>query len=286
MMFNKLIFSLGWALGLFLNQVMATPQATPKSLTLGFLPYITASEIMKKYTPLATYLGQQVGIPVILKISKNYEEHIQYVGEDRLDLAFLGGAPYIHMVEKYGSKPLLARYEIQGKPTFHGIIIVPKNSPLKEIRELSGQRFAFGDPGSTLSSLVPRYMLQEAGVPLDKLASYDFLKSQPNVVFGVLLGNYTAGSVALEVFEEYEARGLRILAKSPEISTHLFVTRSTLLPELLNKLRTAFYELKTHPDGKSILSHIGKDITGFSLVNDEDYDGLRTILKALPPLKN
>ncbi len=257
---------------------------TPDNLTLTFLPYLTATELMQKYTPLATYLGKAIGIPVTLKISKDYVEHTQQAGEDQLDIAFLGGIPYVKMVAKYGKKRLLARYEMNGNPTFQGFIIVAKNSPLKNLSELAGKRVAFGDPNSTLSTLVPRYMLAKAGVTLDKLSGYDFLKNQQNVVLGVLFGDYAAGAVAQEVFDESKARGLRALATSPDISTHVFIASNKLPDDLVAKLQKALYDLKTQSDGKAILSAIGKDSTGFVPAQDSNYDLLRTIVKETPAL--
>jgi phosphonate transport system substrate-binding protein len=260
------------------------PTKASDSLTLGFLPYLTAGELLQKYTPLATYLGKAVGIPVTIKVSKDYVEHTQQAGEDKIDIAFLGGVPYVKIVEKYGKKRLLARYEMNGKPTFQGIIIVSKKSSLKNLSELTGKRMAFGDPNSTLSTLVPRYMLKKAGVTLDQLKGYEFLKNHQNVVFGVLFGEYAAGAVAQEIFDEYQIRGLRALALSPDISTHVFIASNTLSADLVEKLQKALYGLKEQPNGKSILAAIGKDMTGFVPVKDSDYDLLRTILKETPPL--
>jgi phosphonate transport system substrate-binding protein len=250
----------------------------PQTLSLSFMPYMVASELMKMYTPLANYLTQQIGIPVQIHITKNYVEHNRLLGEDQVDIAFMGGIPYVTVTKEYGKKPLLARYEMNGKPTFHSVIFVPQGSPLTKLDDLIGQRFAFGDPNSTLSTVVPRYMLHQAGVTLNKLAAYDFLKNHQNVIFGVLLGDYAAGAVAEEIFKEYEKLDIRVLELSPALSTHLFITRKDLPQKLITQLQTALYHVDEHPNGKAILSAIGKTMTGFVPVADEDYDLLRSIL--------
>ncbi len=254
---------------------------SPKSLTFGFMPYLTAHELLHKYTPLADYLGQAVGIPVTLKITKNYADHVENAGKDQLDIAFMGGSSYIELVEKYGKKPLLVRYEIDGKPTFQSIIFTAPGSSLKKLEELAGKRFAFGDPSSTLSTQVPRYMLKKAEVPLEKLAGYDFLNNHKNVIFSVLSGNYDAGAITQEIFEENQSLNLKLLAESPPVSTHILVTRSDLEPTLIEKLQTALYQLKTSPQADKVLSAIGKNVTGFVPVTDQDYDLLRTMLKEI-----
>jgi phosphonate transport system substrate-binding protein len=250
----------------------------PQTLRLSFMPYMVASELEKMYAPLADYLTQQIGIPVQIHITENYVEHNRLVGEDQVDIAFMGGMSYVTVTKEYGKKPLLARYEMNGKPTFHSVIFVSKDSSLTKLENLIGQRFAFGDPNSTLSTVVPRYMLRQAGVSLDKLAAYDFLKNHQNVIFGVLLGDYAAGAVAEEIFKEYEKLDIRVLELSPALSTHLFITRKDLPQKLITQLQTALYNLDEQPNGKAILSAIGKTMTGFVPVADEDYDLLRNIL--------
>jgi len=269
------------------NIEKSAPAVLPEKLTLSFMPYMVASELRKMYTPLAKYLTQQIGIPVEIHITNNYVEHKNLVGTDQVDIAFMGGMSYVTVIKEYGKKPLLARYEMNGKPTFHSVIFVPQDSPLTKLNNLKlnhlmGERFAFGDPNSTLSTIVPRYMLSKVGVNFNELGAYDFLKNHQSVIFGVLLGDYAAGAVAEEVFNKYkEEHKIRVLALSPPVSTHLFVTRKNLPQQLISQLQAALYNLDEHPNGQTILSAIGKTMTGFVPVVDEDYDLLRTIVSHL-----
>ncbi|MEZ5673631.1 MAG: phosphate/phosphite/phosphonate ABC transporter substrate-binding protein [Thiotrichaceae bacterium] len=280
-MLIKRLYGLLGCIALSLFSHVQAADKNPESLTLGFMPYLTASQLTSKYTPLADYLSEKLKIPVTLQIAKNYDEHIKNVGEDKIDIAFLGGSPYIKIVEKYGKKPLLVRYEIHGKPTFHGVIVVSQSSKLKDLKELIGKKVAFGDASSTLSAQVPRYMLAQAGVPLDKLSGHEFLNNHENVVYGVILGDYAAGALAEEVFIEYQKKGIRALATSPAISTHVFVANSQLPGALVDQIRQVLLDLKQDPQGQEVLAKMGREMTGFSPVKDEDYDTLREILKSL-----
>ncbi len=53
-------------------------QNQPKNsrLTMGFMPYVAASTLMEKYTPLADYLTRELGRPVVIEVAKNYAEHL------------------------------------------------------------------------------------------------------------------------------------------------------------------------------------------------------------------
>ncbi len=246
-------------------------------------PYLPATEIVERFTPLVKYLSKELGETVIIDVSLDYQNHIARTGKDNVDIAYMGPASYVKMVDTYGRKPLLARQEINGKPTFHGVIIVKKDSPLRSLTDLAGKRFAFGDPESTMSHLVPRYMLWKEGVTIDNLGGYAFLANHHNVALGVLAGDFDAGAVKEEVFDEYEKRGLRDLARTPEISDHVIIATNRLSPEKIQKLRDALNSLSGKEDGRNILNSIKPSI---SLVpaKDEDYDNLREILKALAKL--
>jgi len=260
---------------------MSGPARGDEPLRLGVHPYLPATELVKRFTPMAKYLEEALGRPVEVVISRNYEEHIDRVGKGEVDIAYMGPASYVLLVERYGKRPILARQEVQGQDTFRGVIIVRKESPLRELSELRGKRFAFGDPDSTMSHLVPRHMLIEAGVDAEDLAGYKFLKGHHNVALGVLLGDFDAGAVKEEVFYEYEERGLRALRWTPEISDRLFVASPKLPRETVKALREAMFRLKDSPRGRAVMAAIKEEITDLVPGRDEDYENLRRIMRGL-----
>ncbi|MGD8932702.1 MAG: PhnD/SsuA/transferrin family substrate-binding protein, partial [Chromatiales bacterium] len=134
-------------------------------------------ELNKRFQPLADHLGTVLNRQVVVRVGPNYAEHIAYIGMDKVDIAYMGPAMYVHMVDRFGEKPLLARLAINGEPVFHGFLVTRRESDISRIEELRGKRFAFGDPDSTMSYLVPRFMMLEAGIDVRDLADYQFLGS-------------------------------------------------------------------------------------------------------------
>jgi phosphonate transport system substrate-binding protein len=264
------------ALGLF----SSIPQAAAgEGLELWVHPYLPATALIKRFSPLTAFLSEQLGMPVAIRIQKSYRDQIDFVGQDQADIAYLGPVSYLKIHDDFGPKPLLARLKVDGKPFFHGMIIVQQDSPIRQLSDLVGKKFAFGDPNSTMSHVVPRAHLKKAGIPLDLLGDYEFLGSHHDVALGVLGGYFDAGGVKEEVFYEYQARGLRMLAQSPPISEHVFVTRANLAPELVARLRQAFMAVNEDPRQAEILTAIKKTVTGFAPVTDRDYDELRELMK-------
>lgn len=255
----------------------------PAPLVLGVHPYLPPKEIQERFAPLAAYLGKAMGRPVTVRVGRNYDEHIAAIGKDQLDIAFMGPGAYVTLVRTYGPKPLLARLEVNGKPHLTGVIIVRRDSPLKSLPELKGKRFAFGDPQSTMSHTVPQRMLDQAGVPEKALAHHQFLGAHKNVALAVLAGDYDAGAVKSEIFDEYAPKGLRALATSAPVSEHLFVTRGNLPREQIEQLRRTLLGARTAPEGMAMLRAINKDTTNLVPAADGDYDGLRRLLGVKHP---
>lgn len=263
----------------FISFLCVSPHRTfAADLTFYVQPYLPATELVKRFTPLARYLGDKLGSTIHIKILKNYESHIDLAGMDKADIVYMGPGPYVKMVEKYGKKPLLGRLNVRNIPAYHGMIIVQADSSFQSLSDLAGTNFAFGDLNSSMSYLVPRYMLQMAGVGLSDLGKYEFLGTHHDVALAVLGGYYDAGGVKEEVFFRYENRGLRMLAKSEPVSSHLLITRGGMNMALVHRIRKYLFDLNKDKRGLEILQSIKSSATGISSVKDEDYDTMRSYM--------
>lgn len=270
----KTIFLILFVLFFFPCNVLSSNE---ESITLQIHPYLPASELLDRFAPLTKYLSEKTKIKVVCNISKDYRDHIDMIGQDRVDLAYMGPASYVLMTQKYGSKNVLSRLEVNGTPLFQGVIVTRKNSSIQTLKDLAGKSFAFGDPDSTMSYLVPLYMLQKAGIRKDTLARHNFLNSHQNVALGVLIGDFDAGAVKEEVFYQFKERGLKDLAWTPKISEHVFVSRSTLPSKTVSILRNALLTLSD----KSVLSSIKSSVTALVPAADSNYNNLRSIMLSL-----
>lgn len=268
---------------LLITLVFANPTESlaTDNLTLWIHPYLPATELTKRFTPLAKYLSEKINQKISIRIQKSYQAHLDFVGRDQADIAYLGPVSYIRIKDQYGPKPLLAKIEVKGKPFFHGMVIARKDSGITTLEDLKGKSFAFGDPNSTMSHIVPRGMITNAGIAIETLQRHDFLNSHHNVALAVLGGYFDAGGVKEEVYYEFEGKGLFMVAKSPPIPEHLFVARSNLPQELVAQIRSHLIGIENSPDKEKILNSIKPSVTNLLPVNDQDYDTLRDIIKLL-----
>jgi phosphonate transport system substrate-binding protein len=258
--------------------------AEPEPLILAVHPYLPAPELLARFTPLAQALGKAVGRPIDVRVGRSYEEHIGAIGNDSVDIAYMGPTPYVTLVAKYGPKPILARQVVHGDPMVHGVIVVRQDSPVQSLAQLQGRRFAFGDPQSTTGHILASAMLLQAGVPESALAGHGFLGSHMNVALAVLAGDYDAGAIQEQVFDTFRDKGLRVLAVEPRVPDHVLVASNRLPAALRDKLRQTLLHLQDQPEGRAILARLQPDFTEFVPARDSDYDALRRIMHATVPL--
>ena len=196
----------------------------------------------------------------------------------------MGPSPYVDMVNKFGHKPLLARVEINGQAEFCSYIFTRQDSDIKTLEDLKGKPFAYGSRKSTMSFVLPHYTLMQAGIVDDAHDEHVFLKTHSNVALAVLAGDYAAGAIKPSVFREFESRGLRTIAETERISEHLFITRSDLPDELVQKLRNIFLLISESEQGMEALRLINDQATGMVAVQDSDYDNMREIMLTVDAL--
>ncbi len=269
---------LGW---LASRAVRARAGASRPPLVLAVHPYLTQAEILRRFTPLAEFIGGALGAAVAVRVGGSYAEHIAAIGRDEVDIAFLGPLGYVGMLERFGPKPFLARFEVNHQPNLYGVIAVAQHSRVKSVADLRGCRFAFGDPDSTMSYVVPAWFMAQQGVPLGALAGHRFLGSHPSIALGILAGDYDAGALKREVYDQYAPRGLRILAQLPPTPDHLFVTRANFPADRVLALRGSLLTLHEAAQGPAILDQLHPGLTRLIEGSAADYRALGDMMRSL-----
>lgn len=276
------------ALRQFLASVLALAFACPSALAqsdrgyvLAVHPFLPAQQIQRRFSPLADHLTRVLGLPVQVRVGQDYQEHLDFVGRDRADLAFIGPAGFVTLKETYGDKPILAAFEVGGQHLLYGVIAVREGSTIASIENLAGKHIAFGDQHSTMSHLVPRSVMQAHGVCLSDLAGYRYLGSHTNVAMAVLAGDADAGAMKREVFDRYARNGLKALTVTPGVPDHLFVARSNLPGKRLELLRRELQSLHLSESGRELLAKLHKGLTRLRPAAAADYRALGEMLGAL-----
>lgn len=263
---------------LFVSLFFTGPGSTaePESpLILGVHPYLSYSALRVRFDPLAQYLTDRLGVPVAVRVGNTYNDHIEEIGQNRIDIAYLGPVGYVQVVNRYGPKPLLARLETNGTVALTGHFIVRDDSPLRQLSDIADRHVGFGDPRSTMSSVLPRAVLKKSGIAIGQQTRY---RSHTSIAIAVLSGQVDAGAVKEEVFQQFKEQGLRSLAPLPSVSEHAFVSRTDLPEPMTAQIRSLLLKLDQSEDGRHALKAIHSQASGLRSVSDADYVPLRELL--------
>ena len=128
-------------------------------------------------------------------------------------------------------------------------------------------------------------MLQERGISLDALSMYEYLGHHDDVARAVLKGDFDAGAMMESVAFQNRELGLVVLATSPPVPEFNLCASPALSERELEILSRGLTDLRVDDDeGKSILSSIYEDYSGFTAADDSDYGEIRAMMEkiALP----
>ncbi|MBF0628389.1 MAG: phosphate/phosphite/phosphonate ABC transporter substrate-binding protein [Magnetococcales bacterium] len=247
-------------------------------IRFGVMPFLSAIDIMERFTPLVDLLEKQLAHPIKLVIPGNFQQLIDDLGEQKLDFVYFGPVPYLHLVKQYGPQPILAMEELAGKPNYHGVIFVRQESDIQKLQDLKGKRFTFGDPDSTMNHTVPRAMLFQAGISLNDLAEHRFVGNNQNVVLAVLMGHADAAGIKEDIYNKYQERGLRVIARSLPVPNLLYVAGRHRPESWVERMRQALTVMHQTPEGLAALKKIQPDTSALIPATDDTFQELRKFL--------
>ena len=226
--------------------------------TLGIVPQYDSREIAAIWDPLIHKIEQETGIRLKLVGSPSIPDFEESFGKGKFDFAYMN--PYhalvAHRKQKY--KPILR--DIGRK--LYGVIVVRKDSTIKNIRDLHEKKIAFPSPNALGASLIPR---AEFSVKYNIDVNPLYVKSHDSVYLNVLLGQTDAGGGVQKTFNKQSSRvknQLRVLYKTGEVSPHPIVAHPRVGKDIVGKVTDAFLKIGRSDEGKKLLNKIPIKIIG------------------------
>ena len=278
---NRLLkFAIAAALAMGLAAPAHAANPNPETLKVALLPDENASELIKRNQPLKDYLEKELGKKVDLVVTTDYSSMIEAMRFGRIDIAYFGPLSYVLAKGKADIEPFAAMVS-DGNPTYRSVVIANANANVNSLSDIKGKKVAFGDRASTSSHLIPKTLMAEAGVVNDRDYQQHFVGSHDAVAVNVANGNAEVGGLSEVIWKTLLARKLgdagkvKVIAYSKEYPQYPWTMRSDLKPELKDKIRTTFVNLKD----PAVLKNFKAD--GFAPITDNDYDVIRDMGKLL-----
>lgn len=256
--------------------VHAAPNPDPETLKVALLPDENASTVIKNNRPLELYLEKELGKKIELIVTTDYSSMIEAMRHGRIDLAYFGPLSYVLAKQKSEIEPFVALKQ-KGSMTYQSVLIVNTAAGINSIADIANKDVAYGDKASTSSHLIPKSMLAEKGLMAGEQYREHFVGSHDAVALAVQNGHAQAGGLSKPIFETLVQRGMidgkkvKVLAESKPFPQYPWTMRSNLKPELKEKIRAAFINMKDPEVLKPFKAE------GFGAISDREYDVVRNL---------
>lgn len=269
------------ALGCLLAAFTVHFARAAEALRVGMVPDAGATQVsIEEKAPLQQYLEQQMGMPVKLVIPTSYNATVEGLGNDSLDVAYLGGLTYVKAHTLYGAVPLVQR---QVDTQFHALFIARQSAGIRSLADLKGKTFCFGDINSTSGHLFPYLAMKRAGV-FNRLKSFRYTGSHVATAQAVAAGVCDAGSLDETIYHslidtgKIPASQMQVFYTTPAFADYVWAARRNLSPAVRQKLTAAFLRLQPGRDGAILDILRGQH---FVQANTDEYRQVRQVAQQL-----
>jgi phosphonate transport system substrate-binding protein len=231
----------GWAPAIWAQRpwvVAVVPQFRPEELHRVWVPLMAALE---------RRLGQSIDLRIYPSIPAFEEELLKGVP----DFAYMNPYHQVMANRAAGYIPL-----VRDREALSGILVVRKDDPIKEVRQLDGKRIAYPAPNAFGASLWMRALLAEQ-FKINTEASY--VKTHSNAYRNALTGlTAAAGGVNKTLSEEPpEVRAnLRVLFETPGVPPHPFSAHPRVPESVRTAVTSSLLQLVTQADLQALAQDV------------------------------
>ncbi|MFT0129928.1 phosphate/phosphite/phosphonate ABC transporter substrate-binding protein [Enterococcus casseliflavus] len=263
----------------------------PEKLTVQFVPSQAAETLEAKAKPLEQLLSDELGIPVTVSVSTDYNTIVEAMASKQVDVGFLPPNAYVLANEQSNVKVLLQaqRYGIKqpgGESTdelvdsYRSMIVVKSGSDIKELEDLKGKTIATQDVTSSAGYVWPVAEMKKAGIDINTDVTTVQVKGHDQAVLSVLNGDVDAAFVFEdarntvkndypEIMDEVEP-----MYFTEPIPNDTISVRSDMSEEWDKKIQDAFIAIGKDEEGKQIISDIYSH-EGYVVSQDSNFDIVR-----------
>lgn len=273
----------------------------PKELKVQFVPSSQADTMEAKAKPLEKLLSKQLGIPVKVSVSTDYNTIVEAMGSKQVDVGFLPPDAYVMAHKQNGTKVLLQaqRYKIvqpggkngeQLVDKYRSMIVVKKGSDIKSIKDLKGKKIAVQDTTSASGFIFPAVELLKKGINVNKDGIKTVqVKGHDQGVMSVLNGDTDAAFVFEDarnivkkdvpnIMDEVEP-----LYFTKPIPNDTISVRKDMSAKWQKKIQDAFIKIAKTKKGHKIVSEIYSH-EGYTKSKDSNFDLMRQYNKDVKKL--
>jgi phosphonate transport system substrate-binding protein len=248
--------------------------AQQKAYTFNVLNQRSIALTAQYWNPILTHVSKKSGVPLELKLAKTAQEGNA--------IAEKHGYDFLYTNHFFTPERDRLGYKVIARPAGEGIrstIVVPEDSPIQTLHDLSGKDVAFVSPDGFAGYWLPMDALLRAKVKINVV----FTGNQEASSAQLRVNKVAAAGVNSSILQRYARResfNSRALWTS-EIYQDLCIMASPKVPaDRVAAVRAAFINMIKDPEGRQVLE-AGADLLkstgdlGFVAAENKDYDNYR-----------
>ena len=261
----------------------------PKKLTVQFVPSQSAETLEAKAKPLEKLLSKQLGIPVTVSVSTDYNTIVEAMGSKQVDVGFLPPNAYVLaqvllQAQRYGISQPGGKSTDKLVDSYRSMIVVKKGSNIKDVDDLKGKKIATQDVTSSAGYVWPVAELKKKGIDINKDVTTVQVKGHDQAVLSVLNGDVDAAFVFEDARNTVKKDYPQIMDEvepmyfTEPIPNDTISVRSDMSKEWDKKIQDAFIAIGKDPKGKEIISSVYSH-EGYVKSKDSNFDIVREYAK-------
>lgn len=259
-----------WLFTLLLATVGHAAANADRPLIFGVFPNMTAKQTVEIYRPLANALERHLQRRIVVYSARDFKTFVERTRQGEYDLLLT--APHLAWLARQnaGYRPLL-KYV---RPT-QGLLVVKKASQFQAPDELRGRTIATADAIAVAVLAVQAEMAAE-GLRHDTDYHSVDAGTHFNAAMQVLNGRADAAMLGMHPYlllPPEVRRQLRVLTKTPPLSSLMYLTHPRLRDREATAIRQALLDFATTPEGAAFMQHGGYG--GFVAVDGSELRAFR-----------
>ncbi|OQY50418.1 MAG: phosphonate ABC transporter substrate-binding protein [Desulfobacteraceae bacterium 4572_89] len=257
----------------------------PGMITYAYLPQYSHSVSHTRHHSLIQYLRKQTGLNIKQIFPDTFDQHMEMVGQKKIDISFSNPCIYIKISYRYGAKAFSRIVEMTGKDKFRGQIISrADNLSIQTLEDCRSKRWIAVDSTSAGGYLFPLGHFIDHGITKKDFKEIAFAPGpggkQEKVVLSVYAGKYDIGTIregTLDVVAgKIDINKIKVVSMTDPYPGWVYAARKNLDKKIVEKLKQAFGKLDfNNKDHREIL-----EAANFIKVIDScdsDFDSVRKL---------
>ena len=249
------------------------------------IPEEAATEQVRKFTPIANYLEQKLGVKVEFTPVNDYPAAVEALVNKKVDLVWFGGFTHVQANLRSGGKivPLAQREE---DTKFQSVFIAKTNSGIKTLTDMKGKQISFGSQSSTSGHLMPRSFLLQAGLNPEKdFRRIAYSGAHDATIASVVSGKVDAAALDITVWKKFvsenkvDTKAVDVFYTTPGYFNYNWSVHADMPKAMQDKVKAALLALDpAKPEHAEILKL--NRATRYIETKPENYKGLEAAARS------